>query len=107
MTNDDRTEIIRELFAECLCICASKGEAYAVNDDSLSHFKETARRMGVTPFQSWGILFEKHVVSIENAIKRNPAAPVERTESLHGRILDAIVYLALLETLRLEKESCG
>lgn len=101
MTLSNRTELLEVLFSEALEVSKAKGAAYAGLDDALANFKD-ASRIGLTPFQRWADFADKHLSAIFNAIKQNPDYPVEKTESLHGRIVDAIVYLGILEALSVD-----
>lgn len=99
MNIEQRSIIIKDLFDECLETSSIKGKAYADNDDSLSNFKQVAKLTSLTSFQVWQIYFLKHVISILQAIKENPELPVEKSESLRGRIKDTIIYAAILEAM--------
>ena len=96
MTNKQQLEFARQLFDDCLQILESKGKAYSGDDDAHANFKETADKIGNTPYQVWATYFGKHVDCIMRAIKANPDAPVDDTEGLRGRIIDAVNYLAIL-----------
>jgi len=96
MTNTEQIEYARKLFDDCLHILESKGKAYSGADDAHANFKQTAGKIGNTEYQVWATYFGKHVDCIMRAIKANPSAPVDDTEGLRGRILDAVNYLAIL-----------
>lgn len=97
-----RQKLITELLKEVLSVTDAKGQAYASNKDSLSNFKEVASRTGLTKYQVWEVYFQKHIISVENAIKQDPNKPVEKTESLHGRLIDIIAYCGILEAMTIE-----
>lgn len=99
MNATERDSIFAELDRTCQDMCRGKSADYASDKDVLANFKSVAEDAGVTPFQVWHVLFSKHISSINNSIKREPAAPVCVTEPLSGRIIDAIVYLKLLTCL--------
>jgi len=83
-----------------------KGRAYAGSDDVLAFFKTQAAESGITPYQAISTMKVKHEAAIREAIKQNPGSPVEHTEGLRGRIMDAINFNLLLLCL-LEEGKCG
>ena len=85
-------------------IALLKGRAYEVDGDSLHTFKQ-GEKLGMTKFQSWYLMFDKHICAIQQAIKSNPEAPIETTEGMSGRIVDSIVYLGILFAMLEEEES--
>jgi hypothetical protein len=99
MLLSEREHIARQLFEESIGLLNTKGLAYAGAQDSLANFKRNAERLGLSPFQIWAVYFNKHIDSINNAIKINPCVPVDKTEGLRGRIVDSITYLTLLQCL--------
>lgn len=105
MQHDQRMIKAAQLFEKALQIQNTKGKAYAGRDaDGLKNFKEAAERTGLSIFQVWAVYATKHFLAIENAIKENPQDPQEKTETMEGRILDAINYLSLLHLLLLERK---
>ena len=86
-------------------VSESKGNAYAGSVDVLDNFKRNAIALGLTPYQIWAVYFNKHIDSINNAIKANPASPKDMSEGLEGRIVDARTYLGLLFCLLEEEKS--
>ncbi len=94
-----KKEHIPVLFGEMLEMIRHKGKAYAGTDDSLANFKRNAERLSLSPFQIWAVYFNKHIDSINNAIGQNPTAPKDKTEGMHGRIIDAMTYLSILHCL--------
>jgi hypothetical protein len=80
---------------------SSKGVEYQKDENILSNFETNAHDLGLTPFQIWSVYFTKHVKSIINAIKKNPQNPKDNnlSEDYEGRIVDAIAYLLLLNSL--------
>lgn len=102
MTIVDRQILANEVFNKCLALLQSKGEAYSGKEDSLSNFKENGRKLNMSKYQVWAIYANKHIDSINNAIKYDAYSPVDATEGLSGRIIDAINYLVILEALLYE-----
>ena len=102
MQHGQRKALTEELFQIALDMGNKKNKSYADNDDTLANFKRIAKVTGVTKYQTWQVYFNKHVDSINNAIKDNPLLPVDASESLEGRITDGIVYLTILYCLLFE-----
>jgi len=105
MTIEERQKTIKSLMEEALNMAKSKGQEYAGNEDSLANFKSNADTLGMTKFQVWAVYFNKHVNAINNSIKTNPLSPTVYLEPIRGRIVDAIVYLTLLECLLRENSN--
>lgn len=99
MNIDLRNEVIEDLLKEAASTAYAKGKAYSGEDDSLANFKRNAERLGATKYQILAIYLNKHLDSIMNAIKENPEFPVDSTEGMRGRIIDAVNYLTILWSL--------
>lgn len=104
MTQDEQLKQVNKLFTECLETLKSKGHAYASDNDILANFKRNAERCGTTKYQTWLTYFCKHVDSVFTAIKDNPISPSDKSEGMHGRIMDAVNYLLILDCLLIEDE---
>ena len=104
MTIEDRQTLASEIFAECLGLLKIKGEAYSGKEDSLANFKENGKKLDMSKYQIWAVYANKHIDSINNAIKYNPEHPIDKSEGLTGRIVDAINYLVILNALLDEDE---
>lgn len=102
MTTQQRDVILMDLVDEELATYREKGLAYAGTGDTLANFKRNAERLDLTKYQVWGVYFNKHIDSINNAIAQNPGSPVDKTEGLRGRIVDARNYLGILLCLLTE-----
>lgn len=102
MTIEERTNITKDIFKEVLDVSVSKGKAYAGDGDSLANFKRNAERLGLSKYQIWAVYFNKHIDSINNAIAQNADQPIDKTEGLRGRIIDAVTYLCILGALLTE-----
>ena len=109
MTFEERLEIFKQNFEEITDIGETKGKAYAGTADTLSNFKRNAERRGLDVYSLWAVYAFKHIDCIDNSIKAFKESlrdvhyefsfPVDKTESLHGRIKDALVYFNLLDCL--------
>lgn len=102
MDDKKRNELLKNLFSHCEAMMNKKGKSYAGSEDVLANFKRNAELLGMTPFQVWAVYFNKHVDSINNAIKENPEYPIDRSEDIKGRIIDSISYLTLFDCLLVE-----
>lgn len=99
VTREDFTKLVTETLDECQTVLGIKGAAYAGSGDVTANFKRVAASLGLTPYQVWAVYAGKHVDTIFSAIKLSPVAPVDKSEGLDGRIVDAINYLLLLKAL--------
>ena len=99
MNLKNRNKLIKKLLDDCHKILLDKGNAYSGEADANSNFKRNADRLGMTKYQVLMVYMNKHFDGINNAIKHFPTFPEEKTEGMHGRILDAINYLCILHTL--------
>lgn len=99
MTIEQRKEVVTDLFSKAIAVIEDKGKAYSGDADTLSNFKRIADYSGMTKYEVWYVYFMKHMLAISNSIKDNPEFPVEKTESMHGRIMDAINYLTILQCM--------
>jgi hypothetical protein len=99
MIVEERLRLVDELNSESRDILLSKGKAYASNNDTLANFKRIAERFDISKYIVWGVYFNKHIDSINNAILHNPTHPKDESEGLKGRIIDAKNYLDILYCL--------
>ena len=104
MTAEKRIEICTTLFDREIEMLTIKGKAYAGEGDSLANFKRNAERLGLTKYQIWAVYFNKHVDSINNAIQQSPDSPVDSSEGMGSRIIDARTYLGILQCLMEEDQ---
>jgi hypothetical protein len=106
MTATDRKTDTEQLFKECFEVMHSKGVDYASKEDSLANFKRNAAALGLTKYQILLIYLNKHLDSINNAIKYHPELPRTETvsEPLRGRVIDAINYLTILINMLTEDD---
>jgi len=107
MNLEQRKEIISRLRSDEDAIMAAKGKSYAGTGDTLANFKRNALALGLSPYQIWAVYFNKHIDSINNAIKADPKAPVDYSEGLRGRIMDARIYLEILACMLEEDSHAG
>lgn len=98
MTAATRKKSTEQLFEECFEVMESKGVDYASKEDSLANFKRNAKALGLTKYQILLVYLNKHLDSINNAVKYHPESPRTETvsEPLRGRVIDAINYMTIL-----------
>lgn len=90
------------ILQQCKSLLQGKGDAYSGQTDTLANFKRNGERLGLSKYQIWAVYCGKHIDAIFNSIKENPDFPIEKTETMDGRIVDAINYLLLLHGLQIE-----
>jgi hypothetical protein len=78
----------------------SKGVEYAGVDDALMNFKEDGEDLGLPARQILAVHLNKHLKAIRYYLRTGETL----SEDIHGRILDARLYLALLDALIVETE---
>ena len=100
MNWDEQREEFDKMCGELNALRNTKGKEYSTESDSLSNFKKDMA-VGVTSYQSLGILLNKHMRSIESFIRTRY---VLSDEPILGRINDAINYLFLLRCLIMDEE---
>jgi hypothetical protein len=103
MIFDLRCLVTQEFDELCRELEVVKGKSYATEADALANFKRIAERLGLTPWQVLAIYFNKHVDSFNNAVKANPQAPVDASESLMGRFMDMSIYIKIAYALAVEQ----
>lgn len=81
----------------------SKGVEYAGDDDALYNFKEDGEDLGLPPRQILAVHLNKHLKAIRYYLRTGKVL----SEDIHGRILDARLYLALLDALIVEDEQAA
>lgn len=96
---DVRFDVINNLLEEATSTAYAKGKAYSGSEDSLDNFKRNAKLLGLTKYQVLSVYLNKHMDSINSAIKASPTLPVDETEGMRGRIIDAVNYLTILWAL--------
>lgn len=99
MNKKDRLARAEKAFERVRWLLDNKGQDYGSEADANANFKETARKFGISPFQVWGMLVDKHIIAVANAIKRNPNNPERIAESIEESIIDVITYHVILLTL--------
>ena len=100
---DDYDRIASDLLKRAHEIETEKRPAYTLGDeDVLKNFRSVGARLKLTPEQTWGVLFLKHVDAC-TAIMLYPDMPV--AESPLERFADTINYLKLGFALLAERDA--
>ena len=102
MKRDDFLVLADAMVVDVRKSLVGKGEAYSGTADAFENFKKNGERLGLTKYQIHMVYMNKHLDAINGAIRANPETPVEKTEGMKGRILDAIAYLLLLHGMTVE-----
>jgi hypothetical protein len=102
MNAANRTVILKKYLEDVINVLDSKGKAYSGTDNVNANIESTAKSLKITKYQVWSVFFKKHIDCIFNSIADNPEEPHDNTESLDGRITDAINYLLILKTMLID-----
>ena len=103
MNTNDYIYHSRSILSQAVQIENSKRPAYTGGkDDVLYNFKSVAEKLGITPFQAWGVYALKHFDAIMSYAK-DPNIP--QGEAMEGRFADAVNYLKLGYALYKETEN--
>lgn len=94
MTFEDVDKILDRMHDEEKKIAATKGKEYT-QGDRLDNFKRIGIELGISPKKVLWVYLKKHLDSIASYIKTEQVL----SEPIDGRILDARVYLCLLQGL--------
>lgn len=106
MNQADFTALVGSTIKELHELLVVKGGEYAGSEDRLANFKRGANLTGATSMQVLFIYLSKHYDAIATYIKDDAQGKDRRrSESIRGRVHDAINYLLLLEALIVEKEN--
>lgn len=101
MTVEEFDKLRDELNKKATDLLIKKGKDYTQGDlDKLRNFKETARRLGVSPFQVALVFLEKHVDALFSLGKRGAL----ESEPPTGRFVDARNYIDLAYACWIEEQ---
>jgi len=95
MTFQEFDKLQAGIHDEIKALTNTKGVEYANSADRLANFKEVAREVGVKSEVVAWVFLTKHMRSIAKFIKSGQV----HSEPIHGRIVDAILYLELLDAI--------
>lgn len=100
MKRDDFLVLADAMVVDVRKSLVGKGEAYSGTADAFENFKRNGERLGLTKYQIHMVYMNKHLDAINGAIRASPRRPIEKTEGMKGRILDAIAGMPVKEPLR-------
>lgn len=92
MNRHDFLTMMDEDYGAIMEINRTKGNDYAGEEDALLNFKESARRLGLTPEQVWAVYADKHWSAVMTYCRNGRV----ESEGIEGRLHDAILYCFLL-----------
>lgn len=99
MTFEEFDRHTETLFEEIRQMRDTKGKEYAGDGDRFDNFNRLSVEADLTREKIWQVYFTKHWDAIKSFIKHGREFSDEK---IHGRILDAIVYLMLLDGMIVE-----
>ena len=82
-------------------ICGKAQQEYTLNQDAFDNFNRLAANLQMSREKVLWIYLQKHLDGILNYINGHQS----QREPIRGRIIDAIVYLSLLDAMIVEKTS--
>jgi len=96
----DWDKLVSSTFDRVIQLSRIKGEEYSGKENRLENFRRNANNLDLYAEQVWAVYAAKHwdaimqyIVDISNGDRRT------RSEPIHGRIDDLIVYLLLFEAM--------
>jgi hypothetical protein len=90
-----------ELLAQVVVMKDTKGKEYANSADRFANFNRLSERLNLTNLKIALVYLTKHMDAIESYISRGRTYS---TETIQGRIVDAITYLTLIAGMISEYE---
>jgi len=100
MKHQTREKLIATILKEAKSLRIRKGNDYSGKVDVNSNFKRLAQKLNVSPeFILW-VYLTKHLDSIETFVRNGKV----ESEAIEGRIIDAVNYLLILNSLIKENE---
>jgi hypothetical protein len=111
ISRDHFNKIVGSTFAELQRLSAGKGAEYAgaeVNQNEHANFDRLAAKLQIIPEKVLWVYLTKHLDSIETYVN-GLASPTQRvlSESIEGRIDDAILYLLLAKAMVIRRQLRG
>ena len=92
------SDVLMPLFTRMTKVMESKGLAYSGEANAFANFQKNADRLGLTKYQVWAVYFEKHHDALCSWLQGKHTD----YEPIHGRILDMMNYLAILDGMARE-----
>lgn len=101
MTFNAFDEYQKKLLETVIELRSTKGKEYANSDDRFANFNRLAVRLRMSPLQVALVYLTKHMDAIESYITNGRTYS---TETIQGRISDAICYISLIGGMIAEME---
>jgi len=95
LNHQQREKLIKDLLGKAEELRIKKGNDYSGMVDVNSNFKRLGERLGLSPMQILWVYLVKHLDAIETFIKDGKV----KSEPIEGRIIDAVNYLLILNSL--------
>lgn len=70
MNREQFNKLVAETAAQTTDLIVRKGGEYANDEEVLANFMGQAKRLGLTPLQTWAVYFGKHIDAIESYNRR-------------------------------------
>jgi hypothetical protein len=102
MTFEEFDKFQAELLAEVVEMKNTKGKEYAAGGDRFANFNEDAKDNGIHRLAAASIFLNKHMRSIKSYVRNGQTFS---TETIRGRIVDAIAYLTLIAGMIEEEQN--
>ena len=100
MTHQNFDEYQIKLIEKVIGMRDTKGKEYANSESRFANFDRAAAELGLTNIQVAWVYIKKHLDGIASFCRTEK----ELSESIEGRIVDAIVYLTLIAGMIVEKQ---
>lgn len=95
MTKDEFLRLLNDQLQTLIELTMTKGEEYSRDDDQLANFKRQATELDMNPEKVLMVYLNKHLDAVKSYVKTGRVL----SESIDGRINDAILYLVLLKAV--------
>lgn len=101
MTFQEFDEFFASLVSEIKSISKTKGKEYANSEDRFANFNRLSSRLNLPRLHIAEVYLTKHLDAIESYISKGRTYS---TETIQGRIVDAVLYLILIAGMIQEEE---
>lgn len=92
MRVEEAKSLINKFFEDCLNLFERAAGEYSHSEDVFKNFKRSAEAAGISKEAALLVFLNKHIDGISSWIRGNR----NQRDSIEGRIMDAVVYLAIL-----------
>lgn len=101
MTFEQFDKFQADLLAQVVGMGSTKGKEYANSESRFANFNRLSARLNISNLAVALVYFTKHMDAIESYVKQGR---IYSTETIQGRIVDAITYLTLIAGMIQEQE---